>query len=171
MALNQTTLRGILAAITSVDEKFIVPKQGNWWNPQEQLRRPDTWCAYMIRESKPRTVPFNNDKEASDVPKNSVAVMKLSAIDLQFVGKKAEEIANSVAFWPWRSDVAEQFKTVRGSLMNDDLTARSSNFYQDGQNNVVAWNVTIRVLWYDVVDTSQIKVVGASVSGSIKNRL
>lgn len=155
MELNQTTLRGILAAITSVDTKFIVPKQGNWWNPQDQLVRPDTWCAYLIRSNRPRTVPFYNQKNTTSGKVNDVAVLKIATIDLQFVGPKAEDIAQSVAFWPLRADVKAQFEKVQGAIMNDDMEAKSSNFYQAGNNSVIAWNVTIRVMWYHEIQTTQ----------------
>lgn len=151
MALNQQTLRGILAAVTSVNPAFIVPKQGNWWNPQDQLVKPDTWCAYLIRSSRPVTTPFYHDNDGT----NTAAVEKISTIDLQFVGPQSETIANSVAMWPLRTDVQEQFRSINGSLLLDEMEARSSNFYQDGANNVLAWNVTIRVMWYDTIDTSQ----------------
>ena len=58
MQLNQTTLRGILAQIFSVNEKYVVPKQGNWWNPQENANNIQNWIAYRIKENRPRTTPF-----------------------------------------------------------------------------------------------------------------
>lgn len=167
MALNQTTLRGILAAVTSVNEAFIVPKQGNWWNPQEQLVRPNTWCAYLIRSSQPRTVPFYD--RAPGGP-NGVAVEKISTIDLQFVGPQSEAIANSVAMWPFRSDVQEELAKIHGALLNTDMEARSSNFYQDGSNGVLAWNVTIRILWYDIIDTTQTLMPPVIAGGKINQR-
>lgn len=155
MELNQSTLRGILAQITSVNEKYIVPKQGNWWNPQEQIQKPDTWCAYVIRSNRPVTVPFYNEGDLSGVPQNGVATLKIANIDLQFVGPQAEEIAQNVAMWPLRADVQAEFKKVNGALMNDAMEAASSNFYQNGTNNVMAWNVSIRVQWYHVMDINQ----------------
>ena len=168
MELNQTTLRGILAAITSVDETYIVPKQGNWWNPQEQTVKPDTWCAYMIRSNKPRTVPFYNIGTSGTTKVNGVTTEKIATIDLQFVGPQAEEIAASVALWPLRSDVKAQFETVHGALMNDGMEAISSTFYQDGSNTVIAWNVQIKVLWYQILDTSQGTFPDTLLSGTIK---
>ena len=164
MALNQQTLRGILAQITSVDEQFIVPKQGNWWNPQEQNVKPDTWCAYLIRSNKPRTVPFYNEEQSGI---NSAVTEKIATIDLQFVGPQSEEIAENIAFWPLRADVQEQFKKIRGAILNNDLEAKSSNFYQDGINNVIAWNVTIHVIWYDVLDTNQGLMPDMTLNGNI----
>lgn len=164
MELNQSTLRGILAAITSVDERFIVPKQGNWWNPQDRRGKPDTWCAYAIRGNRPRTLPYYlEEKEGT----NSVVVEKIATIDLQFVGPQAEAMAQSVSAWPLRSDVQQQFKNVRGAIMNDTYEARSSNFYQDGMNGVMAWNVTIKVLWNHVIDTDQTAIRTIETGGKI----
>lgn len=163
MELNQSTLRGILAQITSVSQNYIVPKQGNWWNPQEQVQRPDTWCAYIIRSNQPRTYPFYKNENGI----NTVVTEKIATIDLQFVGPQSEQIAQNVALWPLRADVAAAFKGVRGAILPDDLTARSSAFYQDGNNNVTAWNVTIRVLWYSELATNQGPMPGIIANGTI----
>ena len=124
MQLNQTTLRGILAAILSVNEKYVVPKQGNWWNPQAKDANIANWCAYQIKSNKPRTLPFYNkgsqtQQNNTKTAVNGVAVLKMAVFDLQFVGPQSEELANSVAMWPLRSDVAEQFKQVHGAIMNE----------------------------------------------------
>lgn len=169
MDLNQSTLRGILAQITSVDQKFIVPKQGNWWNPQEQLIKPDTWCAYQIRSNKPRVVPFYTPGTKNNTRVNRATVEKIATIDLQFVGPQSEDIAQSVALWPLRSDVAAAFKTVNGAVMLNDMQAISSIYYQDGNNSVMAWNVTIEVLWYQVVETSQTGMPSVQLNGKINN--
>lgn len=165
MELNQSTLRGILAQITSVDEKFIVPKQGNWWNPQENLNQPDTWCAYLIRSNTPRTAPFYI-KGANG---NQAAVEKIATIDLQFVGQQAEELAQTVAFWNLRTDVNEALKQVQGSILYSDKEAQSSNFYQQGSNNVLAWNTTIKILWFHLLDTNQGLFPNMELNGYIKN--
>ena len=85
MELNQTTLRGILAQILSVDPKYVVPKQGNWWNPQDKLQNIENWCAYQIKSNKPRTSPFYDEGKDNSTPVNGVAVLKIAEIDLQFV--------------------------------------------------------------------------------------
>ena len=162
MALNQTTLRGILAQILSVDEKYIVPKQGNWYNPQEANPNIETWCAYRVKSNRPRTTPFYKDSEKNVNNAvqnyNSVNVLKIADIDLQFVGAKSEELANSVSFWNLRGDVKSAFAAVQGSVLYDEKTAISSDFYQDGNNTIVAWNTSIRVLWYDSMETNQSKI-------------
>lgn len=169
MALTQKTLRGILAKVLSVDEKLIIPKQGNWWNPQENTNKPATWCAYVIRSNVPRTVPFYTS--GNDGKTNCAVTEKIATIDLQFVGTQSEELAQSVALWPLRSDVQDAFAEVRGAVMNDSMEAVSSNFYQDGNNTVLAWNVTFRVLWYHVIDTAQGKMEAVLMDGKINKGL
>ena len=171
MELNQTTLRGILAAILSVDPKYVVPKQGNWWNPQSKDANIANWCAYQIKSNKPRTVPFYTEgtqtQNNATTPINSAAVLKIADIDLQFVGPKSEELANGVAFWPFRSDVKTQLKQVHGSIMNDEYDAVSSYFHQEGTNTVMAWNVTIRVLWYSILESSQGRMPALTLEGKV----
>ena len=172
MELNQTTLRGILAAVLSVDPKYVVPKQGNWWNPQSKEANIANWCAYQIKSNRPRTAPFYNEgsvtQQSITTPVNGVAVLKIAEIDLQFVGPQSEELANSVSMWPFRSDVKAQFQQVHGSIMNDEYDAISSNFMQDGNNTVLAWNVSFKVLWYSILDTNQGAMPQLLLEGKIK---
>lgn len=170
MELNQITLRSILAAILSVNEKYIVPKQGNWWNPQENPGNVKNWCAYAIRSNRPRTAPYYTEGTENGQPVNACAVQKIATIDLQFVGPDSETIAQSVAMWPLRSDVKAQFETVQGAIMYDDMTANSSNFYQDGNNTVTAWNVQIQVLWISILDTNQGLMPGMTLQGKINKK-
>ena len=172
MELNQTTLRGILAAVLSVDQKYIVPKQGNWWNPQSKEANIANWCAYQIKSNRPRTLPFYHEgsetQQSITTPVNGVAVLKMAVFDLQFVGPQSEELANSVAMWPLRSDVAEQFKQVRGAIMNDEYDAVSSVFHQEGGNTVMAWNVpNVKVLWYSITDTNQGRMPALDLQGNV----
>ena len=174
MELNQTTLRGILAAIFNVDQKYIVPKQGNWFNPQEANANIENWCAYQIRQNRPRTVPFYNvgtQGSGQLIQKvNGVAVLKIADIDLQFVGPQSEELAASIASWPLRTDVAAQFKTVQGAILNGEFDAVSSTFMQDGNNTVLAWNTTIRVQWFSITDTNQGNMPLLNLNGNIKRK-
>lgn len=148
MELNQKTLRGILAQILSVDEKFVVPKQGNWYNPQEKMKT-STWCAYQIKSNRPTTAPFYEQIENEVF----VCVPKVSTISLQFVGTQSEEIAQSVANWTLREDVKKAFQSVQGAIMYTSATAISSVFSQEGNNTVLAWNVDFQVLWISVLET------------------
>ncbi len=166
MDLNQSTLRGILAQILSADEAYIVPKQGNWWNPQEAASKPDTWCAYVIRSNRPVTAPYSSPTPNG----NRMCVDKIATIDLQFVGPQSETVAQSVALWPHRADVASALAEVQGAIMYTDMEARSSNFYQEGANTVLAWNTSIKVHWVQVMETSQVLITKAALEGNIKTQ-
>ena len=167
-ALNQKNLHGILAAITSVSKNFIVPKQGNWWNPQEANgARPNNWLAYGMQH-KQSTLPFYHT--ADDGRTTGAAVQMESTINLQFVGPDSEDLAQSVALWYLRTDVKKEFAACGGSLLPGSADPTPSTFYQDGLNTVTAWNVSIRVLWYKVIETEQSKVLTINTGGQINVR-
>lgn len=169
MQLNQTTLRGILAQILSVNEKYVVPKQGNWWNPQQPGANVANWCAYRIKSNRPRTAPsYTETTQEGQTAKNSVCVLKLASIELQFVGPDSEQLAQSVAMWPLRGDVRTEFQKVHGAVLYEDYTAIPSDFYQEGDNTVIAWNVPdLKVLWYDLLATNQQPLKTIDIGGQI----
>lgn len=169
MQLNQTTLRGILAAILSVDEKYIVPKQGNWWNPQKTNANVENWCAYRIKSNQPRCAPFYTElPTGATTTANCVVSLKKATIELQFVGPQSEQLAQSVAMWPLRADVKAQLENVHGSVLQEDMTAIPSDFYQEGNNTVVAWNVPgLSILWYDVLETNQRPLTNIEMGGQV----
>lgn len=168
MELNTTTLRGILASILSVNENHVVPKQGNWWNPQDHQANIENWCAYRIKSNRPRTAPFYNEGTQNGSATNGAAVLKIAEVELQFVGPQSEDLAQSIALWPLRSDVQQQLAQVHGSLLLDDTTAISSIFAQDGANTITAWNVTIGILWYSIMETGQGQMPGVTLNGTIR---
>lgn len=161
--LNQSTLRGILAQVLSVNESCIVPKQGNWFNPQANTAKPDTWCAYKIKSNRPRTSPYYDANDGM----NTVCVQKIAEIELQFVGPQSEQIAQSVCLWPLRDDVKNAFSTVQGAVLNDEFSAISSPFSQEGTNTLIAWNVTFRVAWISVMNTAQTRAVTIDLGGHL----
>lgn len=98
--------------------------------------------------------------------------MKLAEIELQIVGKDSERIAQSLSTWTLRADVKEALAKVHGSIMYEDLTATSSDFYQDGRNTVVAWNIpNMKILWYDCYETSQNVLTEITLGGNVNGRV
>lgn len=169
MQLNQTALRGILAEILSVDEKYIVPKQGNWWNPQRMNANIATWCAYRIKSNTPRTAPFYKEIENGV---EAVVVLKTAVVELQFVGVLSEELALSVGAWSLRADVKAALEDVHGSILYENLSAISSDFFQEGNNTVLAWNIPeLKILWYDVTDTNQQPLSAVDMEGEVNVRI
>jgi len=160
MELNQTSLRTILATVLSVDPKYVVPKQGNWWNPQDQLTepKPSTWCAYRIGAALPLTLPFY-DVDAISGEHISVE-HRVATITLQFVGAQAEDLANSVGHWIHRQDVRVQLATISAQLYGDSSAVTVTDFSQEGNNDVLAYNTSFRLVWASRIATGLLPIGG-----------
>jgi hypothetical protein len=161
MGLNQINLRAIFANIFNVDSMYIIPKMGVWFNPQSMLptaTKPLTWIAYKILSNKPVTVPWFNFETVTVGQTSSLhnfaKTYKIATVDLQFVGTRAESLANGISFWLLRDDVKIQLETVSGKLMADDWEVKTADFFQDGNNNILSYNVRIRIMWLDAIQTT-----------------
>lgn len=169
MALSQSTLRSTLATIFSVDPKYIVPKQGNWFNPQDMLpsaERPLTWIAFRISRAKPAMIPVLIEDTDG---KRSVNFI-VSSVDLQIVGTRAEELSASTAHWLRRQDVLNAFELIDASLMAENFSYYVLDFYQDGGNNILSYNVSFRVIWESVIEPedSGDPLTTANIFGTVK---
>ena len=120
MRLNTKNLRNTLVTILGVDPDYVVPKQGNWFNPQgteNSAQKPRTWCAFRINGERNVTLAhYTSDA----TPKNYSVVHKTGQLSLQFVGDKAEDLANSVAHWIHRQDVQDAFAVYDGKIFAKD---------------------------------------------------
>ena len=156
MRLNAANLRTTLATIFGIDPQYVVPRQGNWFNPQageENPAKPLTWCAYKIEGERGITVAHY----ASDGVKNYSVVHKTAQLTLQFVGDQAEDLANSIAHWSHRQDVADGFSAYDAKVFADSGDVIVSDFDQQGVNTVYAYNVRVRIVWADEIDSGQTK--------------
>jgi len=173
MALTQSTLRSILAQILLVDQKYIVPKQGNWWNPQDQLNEPNkprTWIAHKIGRARPVSTPCLDQIESStpgDPDDLYSLVDVISVVDLQIVGAGSEELAQSFMHWPARADVATFFGNHECTLMDTELGYTVTEFYQDGVNDIVAYNIRLNIAWINRQAINQTVVTEVSVTGDV----
>jgi hypothetical protein len=157
MALDQTTFRSILVQVLSIDEEFIVPKQGNWFNPQDIQKspnKPDVWVAFKIGQAKGVNVPMLMFTDDTKTSMSSVS-WYISKCDIQFLGKRAEELAQSVAHWVHRSDVKNAFRANNAEFMACEAGYRVDSYYQDGLNTNLAYRVTIKVLHSSAIETTQ----------------
>ena len=158
MQLTNAVLRAILAAIFEVDEKYVVPKQGTWFNPQDMLSvadgKPKTWVAFLIEGDRPIDVAHFQGDPASGAGNDSVQ-HRVASVALQFVGDRAHELALTVGHWIHRDTVRTQLAQVEGQLFGDVGDITGSDFYQDGENTVLAYNVRLRVAWTSRIPTGQ----------------
>lgn len=84
MALTQKTLQSILARIFSLDPDYVVPKQGNWWNPQKDSGGPRNWIAFSKQDSTPKVDPYPLSVDPNQPP--VYMALKVSEVSLQIIG-------------------------------------------------------------------------------------
>jgi hypothetical protein len=157
MALDQQAFRSILAKITSISSEFIVPKQGNWFNPQDILvdgKKPDTWIAFKVRQGKPITLPMTQPMDETGDKWASVTWFKGQA-EVQFLGVHGEAYAQNVPHWVHRDDVKAAFRDIGAELMASETGYKSDSYYQDGLNTVLAYRVTLNILHSNVVELNK----------------
>jgi hypothetical protein len=150
-------LRQALVDIFQVDEAFVIPKQGNWWNPEDDAGG-GTWIAYTIHSSSPVVMPYMMQDTNT-----KVISQHLTAIDLQIVGVLSEQWAQSVSLWPMRADVETIFKDIGCVVLADNLGQYNvSTFIQDGRNSVLAYNVRFNLISQIEITASQEKITSAA---------
>ena len=169
--LTMDTLGDMLTHILKVDPKYIVPRQGNWWNPQSRTAdgsKPATWCAYRIEDDPALIMPYfeGDTDDSSGEPETVSVAQSVARIALQFVGPDGEIVADSVKHWPKRSDVDAQLARVSGSLFSD-IVKTPIDFAQEGANTIIAWTVRLRIRWASILATPQQKITSVQVTGEV----
>ncbi len=175
--ITQSTLQTILATAFGVSDDFIVPKQGNWWNPQDAANG-GTFIAYLIRRTSPSVLAYSQlgttpalmppetvIKTGSEISTSLV----ISDIELQIVGKDAEDLALSIQHWLNRSDIIKVFDTYHAQLCADGLGDFTvSSFSQEGLNTTFAYNTRFRVQWANMINVVETQVdVTPTISGTL----
>ena len=145
--------------------KYIVPKQGNWYNPQDtKTDKIATWIGYNIpfRKGKIRA-RLDQDEEHNE----ENIVSEIVTIELQFIGAKAEEIALSVMHWNSRTDVHEAFSVVSGQLFDEEVRVIQSIYKQDGLNTIYAYNIKRRLMCENTQLTGASQLLHFTASGQV----
>lgn len=148
--VNQTSLRDFFTNIFNINKKYVVLKQGNWFNPQSMLpteEKPKTWVAYRIKTNTPRTKPILMSETIEDEIVYFYKTSKIAKIELQFVGTRAEEYANSVEYFPFRSDVDNELTDCEGVVMLKNFEVITTDFYQDGKNDILSYITNFNIAW------------------------
>ena len=149
--INQGTMGTILQTIFQLPDGFTVPKQGNWYNPQD-LSNSGTWLAYLIRNAKPVAYPYDQDNGDGTYYRT---VPMIGTLELQFVGPDAEALAQSCSLWLTRPDISALFDTNYSQIAYEDFGQYEvSNFTQNGLNNVLAYNVRGKIQWANMIQVS-----------------
>jgi len=126
-------------------KKFVIPRKGNFVNPQ-QISSTDTYAIYYIEKKQKRLVN-NSDTEYKE--ENAVtthyATIK-SLVRIQFIGKHAEEWADSLLFWDERTDVQAQLLEYDSQLLLGDRDIITVPFQQDGYNGEMSYLASFSIL-------------------------
>lgn len=152
--MTQAQMQDFLAFALKMSKDFIVPKQGNWFNPQDQTGAT-TWVAFLVRNDLSRTKPFW--QTVGGVQTSTTYVN--STVELQIVGSGAEILVTNIRHWPNRSDVLTYLDNIQTQLYADGLgDCTVSTFVQDGANSVLAYNTSFSIQWASTVATQQTQV-------------
>ena len=126
-------------------KKFVIPRKGNFVNPQ-QLSLTDTYAIYYINDKKKRLV---NSSDYEYKPENAVsthyATIK-STVKIQFIGKHAEEWADSLLFWDERTDVQALLLEYDSQLLLGERDIITVPFQQDGFNGEMSYLASFGIL-------------------------
>jgi hypothetical protein len=152
----------LMMAFSITDPTLVVPKQGNWFNPQSMTSgKPSTWCAYLIKRTRDRTLPYY--EIADDGVSNQSTVPVISDIDIQLVGSGAEIASLSVSHWLNRQDLKDYLRDNGMQLVGRPSESITSHFMQDGMNNVLAYNRTFSIQWDNYVTSTAVKLTDVTL--------
>lgn len=168
--LNLDNLRTILSEIFfAVDVradnlKYIVPKQGNWYNPQDNTADMiATWIGYNIPDR--RSIIRPRSVVVEDTVEN--VVNEIVTIDLQFIGTDAEAAALSVMHWNSRADVQEALAVVSGQPLDESVRVIQSIYKQEGFNTTYAYNVKRRIVCANTQSTVASLLQHVYIAGNV----
>ena len=126
-------------------KKFVIPRKGNFVNPQ-QISLTDTYAIYYIEKKQKRLV---NSSDTEYKKENAVtthyATIK-STVRIQFIGKHAEEWADSLLFWDERTDVQAQLLEYDSELLLGQRDIITVPFQQDGYNGEMSYLASFSIL-------------------------
>jgi hypothetical protein len=153
------TLNNILFDGDEELKRYIVPLQGNWYNPTTGEEAKNTWIGYVIDS-------VSYDSSAIHQGTKIVRTGKAN-IHLTFIGDEAEDIANSIAFWPYRQDVVKEFDKYRGVLNNQNIKVYTSLYMQEGLATTLCYNVNLTVMYNETLDISSVPLSRVDVTGEL----
>ena len=143
----------------------VVPKQGNWFNPQD-IKNMGTWIAFLIRNVRPRSLPFWQTGNTDTTP--ILTNYMIGDLELQIVGSQAEAIAQSISLWPGRPDIMDLFDTNQAQVCYDGIGQYMvSTFVQDGLSSVLAYNVRLSIQWANMIQNVQPIVTTTEITGTL----
>ena len=126
-------------------EKFVIPRKGNFVNPQ-QISDTDTYAIYYIEKKRKRLVNSSDTEYKEDNAVTTHYATIKSTVRIQFIGKHAEEWADSLLFWDERTDVQALLLQYDSQLLLGERDIITVPFQQDGYNGEMSYLASFSIL-------------------------
>lgn len=139
--------------------RYIVPLQGNWYNPTAERDSKSTWVGYCIDNIEYTSTAINRGTEIIRQGK--------AQVHLTFIGRDAEDIAADVVFWPYRADVVKEFEKYDGVLNNKDIRIYTSLYMQEGLASTLCYNVNLTVSYNEKKQINSPLLSKVDITGEI----
>jgi hypothetical protein len=169
--ITQQVIRDFLVATFNVPQDMVIPKQGNWFNPQDsESLKVRTFVAFLLGEGVPVATAYwqPGDAPSAGLGSEISTSLVISKVDLQIVGPSAEILANSIMHWLNRQDVIDYLDSHNAQLLAADLgRVIPSTFIQDGDNSVIAYNSVFRLQWANMFEVGETQAITATITGDL----
>lgn len=128
------TLREILKEIYEVDDKYLVHLNDDILAPYvDHLDDVGTYIGYDIMSKKAYSRAYAQD--------DIIAIPLKVYFRVAFIGKQAEEFAESTLFWDDRVDVTRAFEKYAAQVNYDPKEIKSYHVHYGGMNDQESWVV------------------------------
>lgn len=124
---------------------FVIPRKGNFLNPQYDTDT-DTYAIYHIERREKKITNFTETDYDSENPSVMHYASLKTSVKIQFIGRKAEQWADSVMFWDERMDVVENFSFYHSQLLLGDRIIETIPFQQDGYNGEMSYLASLELI-------------------------
>lgn len=121
------------------NKKYVVHRQGNMANAQQRYNS-SAWFTYYTSMYEKKTInPALNQGEKT----RTCNVVFL--LNLQCIGKKAEDFMLSTLFWDEREDIRAMLDHLNCVLLETPRTVVSAPYFQDGANTILSYETVFKI--------------------------
>lgn len=164
---NGKVLRYLCDDFNSPNYKYIIPMQGNFENPLQQMKAKDTFIMYWIEkdESLTQDAYVIEDGEGADEQKCVAHVL------VRFIGKEAETWAKTFRHLTKRKGVAELWYGIcNADKLYYTAPVTPRRVYYSGLNSQIAFDVRFKLHYYECISTGwkPLEGVNFNVVGDLK---
>ena len=125
--------------------QFVIPRKGNFVNPQ-QISLTNTYAIYYIEKKSKRLVNSSDTEYGEENAVSTHYATIKSTVRIQFIGKHAEEWADSLNFWDERIDVQNVLLEYDSQLLLGQRDIITVPFQQDGFNGEMSYLASLSIL-------------------------